>query len=62
MWLREKRLIIVLGKTIFWGGGGEGGSVDGSKLIKQTLNSVWPSGAFLKRSQPLEKNIHNFFL
>ena len=45
----------------FFGGGGEGGIADGSKLIKQTLNSVWPSGALLERSQPLEK-IYLIFL
>ena len=59
MLLREKRLILVLGKTNFRGGGG---TADGSKLIKKTLNSVWPSGALLKRSQPFEKNILHFFM
>ena len=57
------RLIIVLGKRIFFFGvgvGGGGGTADGSKLIKLTLNSVWPSGALLKRSQPLEKNTLHF--
>ena len=58
MQLREKRLRIVLGQTNFR----EGGTAGGSKLVKQTLNSVWPSGALLKRSQPLEKNILNFFM
>ena len=46
-----------------WGGGGGGGGTDTageSKLIKQTINSVWPPGALLKRSQPLEKDILNF--
>ena len=38
----------MLGKTNLGGGGVTAG---GSKLIKQTLNSVWPSGALLKRSQ-----------
>ena len=49
----------MLEQTIFffWGGGGTAGA---AKLIKQTLNSVWPSGALLKRSQPLQKNILNF--
>ena len=53
----------MLGKTNFRGGGGgeEGGTLDESKLIKQTLDSVWPSGALLKRSQPLAKKILHFF-
>ena len=58
------RLIIVLRKRIFFLGvggiGGGGGTADGSKLIKETLNSVWPSGALLKRFQPLEKNTLHF--
>ena len=50
--------MIVLGQAIVFGEGTAGGS----KLIKQPLNSVSPSGALLKRSQPLEKNILKFFM
>ena len=57
--IKRKKTHNCVGKDNFLGGGG--GTADGSKLIKQTLNSVWPSGALLKRSQPLEKNILHFF-
>ena len=60
--IKRKKTHNCVGKDkFFFLGGGEGGIADRSKLIKQTLNSVWPSGALLKRSQPLEKKILHFF-